>query len=68
MVRTGPAFAVILYDVVRRFVNTMQRRIFGPKEGERVSVMDPAMESYGKCIPYPRDNYRKCLYFGKSYG
>jgi hypothetical protein len=52
MVSTGTAFAVILYDAVRRFVNTMLRGIFGPKEGGRVSVMGQAMESYRKCMPY----------------
>ena len=52
MVRTETAFAVILYDVVRRYVNTVLRRIFGSKEGERISVMDPAIESYRMCLRY----------------
>jgi hypothetical protein len=52
MVRRGAAFAVILYDVVRRVVSTMLRRIFGPKEGGRVSVMEQAMESYRMCVRY----------------
>jgi len=57
MVRTETAFAVILYDVVRRFVNRMLRRIFEPKEGGRVSVTEQAMESY-----------RICLRYGANYG
>lgn len=52
MVRTGTAFAVILYDIVRRFGNTMLRRMLRPKEGGRLSDMEQAMESYRKCLPY----------------
>ena len=52
MVRTETAFAVTMYDVVRRFVNTVLRGIFEPKEGGRVSVTDQAMERYRMCLRY----------------
>ena len=83
MVRTETAFAVILYDVVRRFVNRMLRRILEPKEEGRVSVREQAMESYRMWLPFGTSygelqdvspfwnqlwRATGCLPFGTSYG
>jgi hypothetical protein len=67
MVRTGTAFVVIQYNVRRRFVNTILRRIFRPKEGGRVSVMDPATEIVS-VIENAMERYINCLRCEACYG